>query len=877
MMNILNKLTIKHLKMNKKRTIVTIMGVVLSTALMVGIGLIFSSIYDYVYKESINDYGPHHVFMKIPEEKTDLLEKNSHIKDYFYLSGVGFAKLEGSENAYKPYLYIASLDKKESFSHLHLLSGRYPENDKEIVISKHISLNGGVSFEVGDTITLQLGKRFLFDEEISSNFVHYDMEEEFRPTKTQEYTVVGVVERSYLESYSAPGYMVFTLNSSEKESSGYAYITYKNVKDTYKLTEILATSLGYQSNFTIGNDVAYYDEIEYNNTIISLSGVTPYNNVSSALMSVIVIILGLISIGCIVVIYNSFAISVMERKKQFGLFASIGATPKQLRKTVFFEAFLVSIIGIPLGILGAIIGIGIVVQIVNTLLSEIVTIPFSLSFYPLFIIVPILFMIVTIYISAYLPAFRASKTSPIVSIRQNDDIKRKKDRKFLSRFVHKVFGIEGEIAYKNKRRNKKKYRITIISLVTSIVLFVSFSGLIDYALNTTSTLTHVPNYNLSVTGNYFFENDKSYSELLERIRAFDEVEEVVKWDSVNFFLEMEDGSVFDPEYIKKCLQEFIDGGEAVNSYFRIIRLDAASYETYKKEVGIKENKPILVNQTRVTDYESSDYKVHLFTPFSHLSELPLTFESVSSCEGMGCEIEDRPLGITLKDIVLTEKIPHLLESEIYNYGFMLIVDDATFQAIVEKRQALDEDFTNYMVHTFISAPTYQEVDPYLSKLVESNTYLSISYRNIDKEYQQAKNGILIVKILVYGFITLVTLIGVTSVFNTIHTSIALRRKEFSMLRSVGLTPHGFNKILYFESLFVGLESLFIGIPLSLLVIYLLYMSFDRIVSFSSMLIPFKSIGIAFIGVFVIVLLSMWYASSKIKKENILDALREENI
>lgn len=134
-----------------------------------------------------------------------------------------------------------------------------------------------------------------------------------------------------------------------------------------------------------------------------------------------------------------------------------------------------------------------------------------------------------------------------------------------------------------------------------------------------------------------------------------------------------------------------------------------------------------------------------------------------------------------------------------------------------------------------------------------------------------------IRILLYGFITLVTLIGVTSVFNTINTSIMLRKKEFAMLRSVGLTPRGFNKILFFESLFFGFKSLLYALPVSLGIVLLIDKTATNVMDFGYIIWPVKSIIISIIGVFIIVLLTMLYSASKIKKDNILETIREENI
>ena len=126
-------------------------------------------------------------------------------------------------------------------------------------------------------------------------------------------------------------------------------------------------------------------------------------------------------------------------------------------------------------------------------------------------------------------------------------------------------------------------------------------------------------------------------------------------------------------------------------------------------------------------------------------------------------------------------------------------------------------------------------------------------------------------------ISLVTLIGVTSVFNTISTSMALRKREFAVLRSIGLTNRGFNKILFFESLFFGMKSLIFAIPVSIGITVLIHYALADMVSISTIIIPWKYIIISIVSVFVIVLLTMMYSTSKIKKHNIIEQIREENI
>ena len=469
-MNILNNLTIKHLKSNKKRTVVTIIGIILSTALMVGIGLLFSTVRDNSLKMVIENNGDHHIAIDVPKDKLDFVAKNESILKYKYKSSLGFALFEGITNEYKPYIQVYSAS-DEYLADLKLIEGNLPTNSNEIVISNHLRTNGEVEINVGDKITLDIGERvsndgvlledtpYAYERVCDTNGVctFHNTEEHLINTKSYEYTVVGIVERDILEDYSSTGYSAFTVDADTDDLK--VYVTFKDATKTYQNTDNLVSSLGYDK--TIYDDVIYCDEVTYNDSLLGFYGVTNYSNLVDALASLIVIILALVSIACIIVIYNSFAISVMERKKQFGLFSSIGATRKQLKYTVFFEAFIVGIIGIPLGVLSAYLGIGIVLKIVNYLLPNVFDFPLALVTYPLFIVIPILFMIITIIISAYLPAKSASKVSPIEAIRLNDDIKIKSKKLKTPKIINKLFGVEGEIAYKNMKRNKKKYRITI--------------------------------------------------------------------------------------------------------------------------------------------------------------------------------------------------------------------------------------------------------------------------------------------------------------------------------------------------------------------------------------------------------------------------------
>ena len=863
-MNILNRLTIKHMLMNKKRTIVTIIGVILSTSLMVGIGLLFSSVRDNSVKMIIQEDGPHHVVIQnMNSDKLSILNNNIKIKHVDYAKVLGYSKLE--EESYKRFIELSAVN-QEMLGTFTLKEGRMPENENEIVIPSSI-LYLGDTYKIGNTISLSLGTLTEKEgwEDLEDDWTIDDRFQIDHPV-SKSYKIVGVIERNYTTTENADcSFQCLTIDTNQDVDTLSAYITYKKPKDTYQNTETILKNLG-------NDDV----EAKYNSSLLSLSGVSKYNNMISSMIQVIMIILALVSVGCVIVIYNSFAISVMERKKQFGLFSSIGTTKVQLRKTVFFEAVLVGIIGIPLGILGAFLGIGIVIAIINHLLPDAFSVPLALSTYPLFIEIPILFMIVVILISAYLPARRASKITPIEAIRQNDDIKIKSKKIKTRKWVRRLFGIEGELALKNIKRNKRKYRITIVSLFISIVLFISFSGIMYYGISTSIDYTGLPNYDIVAT----FSDNEDYEKVLSQIQSHDQVDEMVATEVSDYVTHGIRNENYEEKFLEKTGLEITEEDPIAVS---IIGLDQKTYDKFRNEIGLKEERPIVINYSKGTYYTKNSRKAVRMKKYKELPDrLPLCLYQT--------QVNDEE--IRESGLVCPKEIGNFYYTESYPMGFDLYItasygayDDSLVIIVSEN---MYKDYNDIFVrnelgigssvtrNVLIKASKYDRLDKMLSKLEETEEGGLYNYVNVKEEMKTMNNIVFVIKMLLYGFIALVTLIGVTSVFNTINTSINLRRKEFAMLRSMGLTPKGFNKILYFESIFFGIKSLLYGIPVSLGVVYLLYTAFTGMAD-QNFVIPWSSIGVAVLGVFLIVFITMWYASSKIKKENILDAIREENI
>ena len=850
-MSVLNRLTIKNLRLNKKRTIVTIIGIILSTALMVGIGLLFSSFQDLMIRDTIGYSGKY----EAKYNDVDLIKLND-IKNknftYFYEKPIGFSKIESS-NEYKPYMYITGVN-KEYFNELKLVDGSFPKNENEIVISNHVITNGGLNYKVGDIVTFTYGSRNIDGDITLANSELVDGE--FLTNEgTHTYKIVGIVDRSNFESYSASGYTAFTVDVNSDKGNVNLYVMFNKNKNIIKQSEELAKELNYNG------------DINYNSTLLALYGESTYGNVMSSMGGMMIIMLSLVSIGCIIVIYNSFAISVMERKKEFGLLSSIGATKRQLSHTVFFEAVVVGVIGIILGILGAYIGIGCVILIINNLISDMLEYKLHLVTNPLFIVIPVIFMIVVIGVSAFIPSRRASKVSPIEAIRQNDDIKINKKKIRTSKLVLKLFGIEGEIALKNIKRNKKKYRVTIVSLFISIVLFISFSSYMNYTLNTASSVMGEVPYDYQIS--YFGDDPNNDKEALDKINEIvksSDVKEYVSYSVSN--LSIIGNYTYSDEYLDFYKSAYGDNGiKALNNLkyqsIYILVLDDNSYNKYKKLIGLDKDSVILLNRFKGVSY-GNNKRVNYDIPVINNGNINIKI----------CNFDDNDEDVdttkycnkNIDNIFVTNKSFDLIEEFSYMDDFKLIVNKKLYDSI-------SDSSTHYTQFNIISDNT-NNIDKLTKDL---DKYSNVNYTNIKEAMKQANNLILVVKILMYGFISLVTLIGVTSVFNTISTSMALRKREFAVLRSIGLTNRGFNKILFFESLFFGMKSLIFAIPVSIGITVLIHYALADMVSISTIIIPWKYIIISIVSVFVIVLLTMMYSTSKIKKHNIIEQIREENI
>ncbi|MGK0468886.1 ABC transporter permease [Clostridium sp.] len=869
-MNIISSLTLRHMKLNKKRTIFTIIGVVLSVALITAVPTSVISFINMMQRNEIASTGNFHVLYKnMQRQNISKVMSDKNTSTAALSQDIGYAKLKGSKNENKPYLFIKSYDEQgfKDFN-LNLVGGHFPKKSNEILISSHIAENGGVIYKVGDVLKLDIGQRYKDGNNVAIG-QYYGFEKKSADNKgeklitkvTKEYTITGIISRPGFEPYSSPGYTVIsyldkkelTPNETVNISVAWKHVSKKVNEQANKLSKVIGVT---------SNDVIY------NSNLLRYFGIVSGDTLLT-LYALAVIMTTIIVIGSAALICNSFAISISERSRHLGMLASVGATKKQKKNSVFFEGFVVGMIGIPIGILLGTLGIGITFILVQPLLGSILStgVKLKLMTSPLVILVAILLSMITIFISSYIPAKRASKISPIDGIRQSRDIKLTDKIVKTSKLTRRIFGFEGELGLKNLKRNNRRYRATIISLVISIVLFLSVSSLSLLSQKSAKTIVNTVPYDVSlyVSSAATAKEKRDFYNSISKIKYADE--SVIE-QTASSRLNAKSSLISDE--IKALYKPDNNSDDTYQMNFVIKSIDDDSLKRYATQTEMDFNRlkdvanprGILINMVTIKAHN----KYERMKQFNIAEGEKLKLTHVINNE-------PTKYSTLLEIAALANKAP--LGYPMLNNPTqpLLIVSEEVYASIHSKLPKTSEiGFARMYFKSSNPTKLIENIKEYQNKTSIGSVYI-YDVASMNKRERQLMTFIYV---FFYGFIAIITSICIANIFNTISTSITLRRQEFAMFKSVGMTPKSFNKMINYESLFYGIKSLLYGLPISFGIMYLIY----RVLNDSSgveFAIPWGSVIVTVTSVFAIVSSTMLYSSSKIRKENIIDALKTENI
>lgn len=862
-MNLLKKLTIKNLKLNKKRTIVTIIGIMLSVALVTAVATMYASGLKslIVYEKYVK--GDFHVeFMDVPSDDVKNIKNNNGVENVYLTQEIGYAPLKDSKNSGKPYAYVMGFDKGalENLS-IRLTSGRLPQNEDEIIIPTHLKTNGRMDIENNKEITLEVGERVSGTYKLNQ-YVGYDADnEKIINTKQKTYKIVGVYERSAtnIEPYIAPGYTFISyIDDNNFTGNVNIYAKYNKVgsKNHIKVTaDIIGVNADVLNKYYYGSfdneeelinvreelDKARYGT-DFNGYLIALE-TDPINNSGIGNLGYVVIVV------CIIIVFtsvfcikNSFDISITEKIKQYGMLRSIGATKKQIKNNVFYEATILGLIGIPLGLLLGFIASYILIIVCNILLKDSLTdgLNIVLSYSVISYIVAILLGIITIYLSALKSARKASKISPIDSIRNSADIKLNCKKLKVPKLINKIFGVGGEISYKNIKRNKKSYRTTIVSLTISVLVFIALTYFMNAFMSEIKKEVSASEYNI----NYNIKNN-------EEKNIINKINKTVNLDNIKNYsiIRTTNGTFNNPKYNIEH--------ENINDNIYIVSIGEEAYKKYLKSLNLNyddvKDKGILVDEIK--------YSVNKGDKIVNKQDRLYKYNK-GDIVSMNLYIEPNETNINLSVGAISDVRPFGLQKNTEEVYF--VVSDEYYDKINGGSQ---------YYNVYFDSTNASKLQDDIDKILKDERY---HIDNKEENVRIMRNLILLIGIFLYGFITVITLISVTNIFNTITTSMELRKPEFAMLKSVGMTSKEFNRMIRLESIFVCIKSLIFGIPIGLAISYVIYLllSQNEDLKFE---IPFNGIIISSIFVLLLISILMKYSISKINKQNTIETIRNENI
>lgn len=950
-MNLMKTLTLKNLKLNRKRTIVTIVGIILATALLSALVTLVSSFqYSMIEYQKQKDGDFHMKFSNVKMSELSELKNNRNIESTFETMGMGFAKLDGCKNEDKPYAYVMATD-EAGFERgcFKLIEGRMAKNEDEIVIPRHLKTNGRIDIKVGDEITLDVGKRYDSNTEsvISENCAYEHEAETLTDTVTKHYKVVGIMERpGYgMEDYSAAGYTFVTYsdelaaidNGTKSEASEadttltvYSRYTQKALRNKDAVTadiigvdeKLFAKANNSSVEMTAEESDRFLKEMEnakydiyINGLLISYECVFPIDGTFKALFTVATVVALIIILTSVYCIKNSFNISITEKIRQYGMLASVGATRRQIKSSVKTEAAMLGVVGIPVGTMSGILASLVLVKVVNALSAG--WLNFALSFHTSLpaLILAVILSIATIYFSATGSARKAAKVTPLEAIRNTKEIKIKSSKLKTPAIIGRIWGIGGVISYKNIKRNNKKYRTTVTSIVICSVTFIVISYFMSMAFSMVGMSYASTDYNIGINMSYKKDIHIDIEKLSKLVSGIEGVDDYLVGASYDF-------DVRKPKYTKEygeyCRQVY-DNSEDVSQMFLITVLDDKSYDKYASDAGIKNAAAgaILVNKGTFDVYNENSLKyvkkeMELYkykagdtiecgynvyddassddnaaegdTESSTDDNNAVEGDTESGTEDNSGYVDEETINNGVRKTVdvtiagVTDKVP--IGYKGYSYATLLFMNQKGFESLWAdgKSNELKQRYVSYSA--YVVAENADEYQDTFEKETEGNpeySHISFSVSNLDKQMRDEKSLFTLLGVFAYGLIVVIALIGITNIINTLSTGMELRSREFATLRSIGMTDKQFAGMVRLESVFISVKALVIGVPLGILISYLLCVIMNRMDGAIIYEPPYKAIILCIVVVIMLIYAIMKLSMTKLRHNNIIETIKNENL
>ncbi|MEF9961210.1 MAG: ABC transporter permease [Erysipelotrichaceae bacterium] len=828
-MKILHRYGIKSLWHNYKRTIAIMVGITLSTAMMISIATLTLSAKDALQtkqKETFGDY--HSLFYNVPNDKKIFVTHNEKVSEAMQVQSLGVDYLNGSKNNLKPYISVMGFQ-QTTLDHLpvKLSSGRLPQNDREIILAKHILYNGKVNLNLGDQLQLNLGKRIFKDSlaEINNFDPYYEGIETIQTAKLQTYRVVGFFERPTFENFSSASYSAITAYNENLPISSDIYVKYFKPSDSVKNTEAIAKVLKFndrQYNFN-------YNLLTYDNAFA--------NSRSSFLINIVsVFTMIVVLLGSATLLYNSFSMNMRKERQHLSMLQSVGATMTQIRSMLFFQGFIIALISIPLGIglglLSVSTSLGIFNQLILSSSIEMSAMKMHLSWSLISICSILIFILIEFCI--WLP----SKTIALSLI---DEMKIKGNAKAKKYRMHqKHTSITSKLAIKHLCFQKNSERNILISLVTLMVLFVSFHGLMSNVQKVRDESFLDSKYDVSMN----FTEEKNNLNIANEIAQLETV-------NTNIITTFEDGVSVPLKAFNKKYQNSIKGNS------KQILVDLIGIEDKKFDELFKGNKPNEKNQA------------YLYNEYQYSNNHPSQY--IDSA---------KKIAITHGKTVNFEVIPTTIDLGFLNHQSRptLLVSSSKLDQLFQHEFKINDNLQynkNYIA--YFNTLDSNALEAELKNLPGLNRIVAYEIYNYDRMNGEVRSIKLLTNLLFFGFITLVFIVGFVNILNTAHGEYQMRRQEFAMLNSIGMRKKDILKMLYKESLMEAIIAFLIAFVINVLIASILSFFFQKAGIGYDTAIPYNDYIYCLLIGFGATCLVLGYQIIQRRKDSIADIIKEQSI
>lgn len=924
--NIVYYVTRQYMKRNKKRTAVTFLGIMLMVLLMTCIFVGKDTGIGYLEQASSLKDGKWHVSMYgIGEKEYEEVLSLPYVKETAVSAYLGNTMFDQSGNKERPYLNVKSYTGKcFDWMNISLVVGRLPEREGELLISRS-ALDDGGDISAGDRIDAEFFRRSItgIDEEakeivfpfsgitltcgetieVPEDFPFYEENTSFRENKeytgeTERYQITGIMETPSYEQGSAAGYTALTFLSEERAGT----------MESFNLSIILDLEKLPEDYTVILREITGTHEIDFNNYLLVFSANSSEGTINIIVRFMTVLFTALIMICSILLIYNVFHMSFQERSRYLGMLCSVGATGRQKRSSIYFEAVYLLIFALPAGILS---GIGIILLAMKGLrpllggimgLEEIVEkCPVSISVSVENILLVIVISTMTVLLAAWLPARKIGRIGPIECIRGNTE--RRKRGYAMNLSALRRWGAEGMLAKNTLARQRRKTRamITAASVFMVILVVTAFgSGAIHQIMHEKIDDRGM----FSVSGEQYdytlFGNGltQSYQAVVQEIRQDPGVEKTVLWGDGTYAGEVPE-EVYGREYweaMKDIYQlnyrkelsdeEFKElypwGTHVVN----LLEVDSDTMEKFAEAAGagaeelrdasrpsaiVIKDGAVSTDRYTIWGMEPERYRyyhIENLTDYRVGDSIPVSFYN----EGKEQKIE-YPIAIAgfVKPEQLGEDSSFGMSGELW-----LIIGEETAEGI---RAAADSREDDSVIKPFLRFKMNGKETDIIDRLTRlcDNEDADMMLGKMAYIETLASSLVRLADILLGCFVVLSSLICLLNLFNSVKGWITGRRQELAILQSAGMTGGQMRKMLLFECAGIFVKAVFFAGILCGLMIYGLQKSVDMI--FGNIRLPLPIAGGAAAVLLSAAVLAGFalYSLKRERRENLFESIRGENI